>query len=56
MEDFLRENEATILFVGMVVALVVAVIAEVVLQRRPETETTHLRWLNNISLRLLSTR
>ena len=40
MEGFLRENEATILFVGMVVALVIAVIAEVVLQRRPETETT----------------
>ena len=45
MEGFLRENEATILFVGMVVALVMAVIAEVVLQRRPETEATRLRWL-----------
>ena len=54
MEGFLRENEATILFVGMVVALVIAVIAEVVLQRRPETEATRLRWLNNISLTLIN--
>jgi sterol desaturase/sphingolipid hydroxylase (fatty acid hydroxylase superfamily) len=54
VEGFLRENEATILFVGMVVALVIAVIAEVVLQRRPETEATRLRWLNNISLTLIN--
>ena len=38
----------------MVVALVIAVIAEVVLQRRAETETTRLRWLNNISLTLIN--
>jgi len=54
VEEFLRENEATILFVGMVVALFVAVIAEVVLQRRAETETTRFRWLNNISLTLIN--
>ena len=54
MEEFLRDNEATILFVGMVAALFVAVIAEVVLQRRSETETTRLRWLNNISLTLIN--
>ena len=53
MEAFLRDNEATILFVGMVAALFVAAIAEVVLQRRPETETTRRRWLNNISLTLI---
>jgi hypothetical protein len=44
VEGFLRENEATILFVGMVVALVMAVIAEVVLQRRdsPSVAKQHL--------------
>ena len=54
MEEFLRDNEATILFVGMVTALFVAVIAEAALQRRPETETTRRRWLNNISLTLIN--
>jgi len=54
VEEFLRDNEATILFVGMIAALFVAVIAEAVLQRRPETETTRLRWLNNISLTLIN--
>jgi sterol desaturase/sphingolipid hydroxylase (fatty acid hydroxylase superfamily) len=39
----------------MVAALFVAAIAEVVLQRRPESEITRLRWLNNISLTLIET-
>src|SRR6266511_997254 len=54
VREFLRDNDATILFIGMVAVLFVAVIAEAVLQRRPETETTPLRWLNNISLTLVN--
>jgi sterol desaturase/sphingolipid hydroxylase (fatty acid hydroxylase superfamily) len=54
VEEILRDNEATILFVGMVAALFIAAIAEAVLQRRPETDTTRRRWLNNISLTLIN--
>jgi len=53
VEEFLRDNEATIPFVGMAAALFVAVIAEVALQRRPETGNTRFRWLNNIFLTLI---
>ena len=54
MREFLRDNDATVMFVGMIAALFVAVIAEAVVQRRPETETTRRRWLNNISLTLVN--
>lgn len=54
MEEFLRNNEATILFVAMVAALFIAAIAEVVLQCRPDRPNTHFRWLNNISLTLIN--
>jgi hypothetical protein len=54
MEQFLQDNEESVLFLGMVVALVVAMLFEVVIPRRPEPANTNRRWTNNIGLTLVN--
>ncbi|MCG6871730.1 MAG: hypothetical protein LJE84_05525, partial [Gammaproteobacteria bacterium] len=54
MEAFLAENDAVILFVGMMAALVVAASLEAIFPRRPEAPVTNWRWLNNVSLAVIN--
>lgn len=54
MEAYLRDNEGTILFVGMVVALVVAALLEALIPRRPEGRNLRQRWASNIGLTLVN--
>lgn len=54
MENFIRDNESTILFLGMIAALVVAAILEAVFPRRAETPDINRRWTNNISLAVIN--
>lgn len=54
MEQFLQDNEESVLFLGMVAALVVAMLLEVAFPRRPESGNTNRRWANNIGLTLVN--
>lgn len=54
LEKFLSDNEGTILFVGMISALVVAAILETVFPRRAEPAGNTARWANNIGLALIN--
>jgi sterol desaturase/sphingolipid hydroxylase (fatty acid hydroxylase superfamily) len=54
MERFLQDNEGTVLFLGMVVAIIVAMLLETVYPRRPESPDTNRRWANNIGLTIVN--
>jgi sterol desaturase/sphingolipid hydroxylase (fatty acid hydroxylase superfamily) len=54
LERYLQDNEGTLLFVGMIAALTVAAILEVLLQRRPQAANMKMRWANNIGLALIN--
>jgi sterol desaturase/sphingolipid hydroxylase (fatty acid hydroxylase superfamily) len=52
--SFLQQDEATVLFLGMVAALVVAAMLEAVRPRRAQKPDMGRRWANNIGLGLIS--
>lgn len=54
MERFLQDNEAAVLFLGMVVAIILALLLEAAFPRRPESPNTNRRWANNIGLTLVN--
>jgi sterol desaturase/sphingolipid hydroxylase (fatty acid hydroxylase superfamily) len=54
MEKYLEDNEGTVLFVGMIAALIVAALLEAFLQRRPQAANLNMRWANNIGLTLIN--
>jgi sterol desaturase/sphingolipid hydroxylase (fatty acid hydroxylase superfamily) len=54
LEKYLRDHDETVLFVGMIAALIVAAILEVVVQRRPHAANMKTRWANNIGLTLIN--
>jgi sterol desaturase/sphingolipid hydroxylase (fatty acid hydroxylase superfamily) len=54
MERFLQDNEGTVLFLGMVAALSLAMLLEGLFPRRAETPDTNRRWINNIALTLVN--
>jgi sterol desaturase/sphingolipid hydroxylase (fatty acid hydroxylase superfamily) len=54
LETYLQEYEGTVLFVGMIAALIVAAILEAFLQRRPETAGMKSRWANNFGLTFIN--
>lgn len=54
MEKFLQDNEGTVLFLGMVFAIILALLLESVFPRRSESRNTNWRWANNIGLTLVN--
>jgi sterol desaturase/sphingolipid hydroxylase (fatty acid hydroxylase superfamily) len=54
VENFLQDNEGTVLFLGMVAAVIVAMLLETVVPRRPEAPGANRRWANNIGLTLVN--
>jgi len=54
MEKFLADNEGTVLFLGMVAVLIIAMLLEIVFPRRAESSQTNRRWANNIGLTLVN--
>ena len=54
MDQFVQDNEGTILLVGMLVALVFAATLEELLPRRKNSAILKQRWFNNIGLTLIN--
>lgn len=54
LEQFLRDNEGTVLFSGMIAALLTAAILEIFYPRRKEPANNNARWSNNIGLTLIN--
>lgn len=54
IENYLQDNEAIILFLGMVGVLVLAAGLEILFPRRPEASNATQRWANNIGLTIIN--
>lgn len=54
MLDFVRENGGTILFLGMISALMLAAVWEMLSPRRPEADGVNRRWFHNIGLAVIN--
>ena len=50
----MQDNEGAVLFLGMVVAVIFALLLEAVFPRRLESPNTNSRWVNNIGLTLVN--